>query len=35
MEWEIFNGENMLELQSVLMAYAIFFAIGVLSTKIW
>ena len=33
MEWEIFNEENMLELQEILIAYAIFFAIGIISVK--
>jgi hypothetical protein len=35
MEWEIFNEESMLETQSMLIAYAIFFAIGILSVRIW
>ena len=34
MEWEIFNEENMLELQGILIAYAIFFVIGIISVKI-
>ena len=34
MEWEFFNENSMLELQGVLIAYTIFFVIGILSVKI-
>jgi hypothetical protein len=33
MEWEVFNEENMLGLQGILIAYAIFFVIGIISVK--
>ena len=33
MEWEIFNEEIMLELQGILIAYTIFFVIGIISVK--
>ena len=33
MEWEILSNESMLELQEILIAYTIFFVIGIISVK--
>ena len=33
MEWEIFNEDSMLGLKGILIAYAIFFVIGIISVK--
>ena len=35
MEWEIVNDGNMLEIPGVIIAYIIFFIIGIINVKKW